>query len=586
MITSPIQHLDENDDEDLDMLRKIAMESLKRGRENEFPQDHQFQNVQPIFPNNQPEIIPYENNEIPFQSGPFPPHPRPHRMPGNPHYMRPRFNNFGPRHTVRPFIPRGMPHQFPPQPIIPEFVPMPHVNPQFLSQPPQPQIFPPVNEFPLEYVPTPAVRLSPRSAEFIAANEQAMKKASSKRYSRSPPPRRRRSRSGSPIRRRSRSRSPYKRRSPNEINRKRYRSKSPENRVFKSRNNSPKVDKRSKSPQNRSQSPRNARFARRGRDNNRFNNGNNGNGRYNRKRSDSDKEDEKPEQNRSQSKPKEESVKVKEVEPKQKVDREEKKEVKVNKTKSLTPAPEEKSTTPPLLPTKKEKTEQELEDELLASTDEEDGDQLDINMDDNELDFLEDDSESENEGRFKSKPSANVKSSSTLPSKHSVGNSRAYDKGRYTSSRHDYKRDDKYSHSKRRDHGNRRNSPDMDSRRKSPTDRKPIVLNKDKDDAKNSTESERKPMFKSTFKSIDSGEKKAESTATKKSDSRPALVRSYVNKPDVVVEKKSSSVKSVITLNEDSSSKSGKKKIMDRLGEFVGAKGKNEGNRSRASKQV
>ncbi|KAL7027782.1 hypothetical protein ACKWTF_005579 [Chironomus riparius] len=584
MITSPVQHLDENDDEDLDMLRKIAMESLKRGRENEFPQEHQFQNVQPVFPNQQ-DIIPYENNEVPFQNGPFPTLTRPHRMPGNPHFMRPRFNNFGPRHPIRPFMQRGMPHRFPPQPIIPDFVPIPHVNPQFLNQqPPQPQIFPPViNEFPLDYVPTPVVRLSPRSAEFIAANEQAMKKASSKRYSRSPPPRRRRSRSGSPIRRRSRTRSPYKRRSPNEnISRKRYRSKSPENRLFKSRNNSPKVDKRSKSPQNRSQSPRNARFARRGRDNNRFNNGSNGNGRYNRKKSESDKEDEKPEQNLSQSKPKDESIKVKEVDSKEKIDV--KKEVKITKTKSLTPAPEEKSTTPPLLPTKKEKTEQELEDELLASTDEEDGDQLDINMDDNELDFLNDDSESENEGRFKSKPSANVKSSSTIPSRHNFGNSRAYDRGKYSSSRHDYKRDDKYSHSRRRDHANRRNTPDLDSRRKSPTDRKPIVSNKDKDDVKSSTESERKPMFKSTFKSIDSAEKKAESTATKKSDSRPALVRSYVNKPDVVVEK--SSVKSVITLSEESSSKTGKRKIMERLGEFVGAKGKNDGNRSRASKQV
>lgn len=336
-----------------------------------------------------------------------------------------------------------------------------------------------------------------------------MKKASSKRYSRSPPPRRRRSRSGSPIRRRSRSRSPYtKRRSPNDNIRKRYRSKSPENRLYKSRNNSPKVDKRSRSPQNRSQSPRNSRFVRKGRDiNNRFNNGNNGNGRY-RKRSGSDKEDnEKPEQNRSQSKPKDESVKVKEVDSNERI--EEKKEVKVADTKSLTPAPEEKSTTPPLLPTRKEKTEQELEDELLASTDEEDEDQLDINMDDNELDFLEDDSESENEGRFKSKPSANVKSSSTLPTKHNFGHSRAYDKGKYSSSRHDYKRDDKYSHSKRRDHGCHKNTSDLDSRRKSPTDRKPIVLNKDKDDAKSTNESERKPMFKSTFKSIDSGEKKA-----------------------------------------------------------------------------
>lgn len=150
------------------MLRKIAMESLKRGRENEFSQD-QFQNVQPVFPN-QPELITYENNEVPFQqNGPFPGLSRPqHRMTGNHHYMRPRFNNFGPRHIARPFMQRGMHPHFPPQPVIPDFVPIPHVNPQFLTQHQviQPQIFPPpVNEFPLDYVPTPAIRLSPRSAE-------------------------------------------------------------------------------------------------------------------------------------------------------------------------------------------------------------------------------------------------------------------------------------------------------------------------------------------------------------------------------------------------------------------------------------
>lgn len=44
-------------------------------------------------------------------------------------------------------------------------------------------------------------------------------------------------------------------------------------------------------------------------------------------------------------------------------------------------------------------------------------------------------------------------------------------------------------------------------------------------------------------------------------------------------------MKSVITINEDSKT-GGKKKIMERLGEFVGAKAKIDGNRSRASKQV
>ena len=52
------------------MLRKIAMESLKRGRENEFPQEHQLDhpfNVQPVFAS-QPEIIPFENEIPPFHT--------------------------------------------------------------------------------------------------------------------------------------------------------------------------------------------------------------------------------------------------------------------------------------------------------------------------------------------------------------------------------------------------------------------------------------------------------------------------------------------------------------------------------------
>lgn len=573
MNASPSQHHD--DEEDVDMLRKIAMESLKkRERPNDFNNmhieqphiEHQFQNFQPAY-GNQPEV----NPEIAFQANSFP-SARPPRMSVNPNYMRPRFmNSFPPRHQVRPFIPNRLPivqRQFAPQiPIMPEFAPIPHVNPQFLAQqPPVPVVAPifPANEFQMEYVETPKARLSPRTLKFIEENEEAIKKASSKRYSR-------RSHSGSPAaRRRSRSRSPYnKRRSPSDINRKRYRSKSPDNRPYKSRNNSPKVEKRSRSPKNRSQSPRNSRYGRgRGRDGrDRYN----GNGRVNnRKRSGSDKEEDRP-----RSKPKEEAPKEKAVVA-EKVDLPKEEKV-VEKTKSLTPPLEERSTTPPLInkpPEKKEKTLEELEDELLASTDEEDGDQLDINMDDNELDFLEDDSESENEGRFKSKPSINVKPSSSLPSKSSSYSSKSYDKGKYSSSRNDYKRDDKYSSSRRKDTN--------ESRKKSP-ERKEISLNKDKDSAKSSTD-ERKPMFKSTFKSVnDSGEKKADSSSTKKS---VTLVRSFVSKPEIVADKKSSSsVKSIITVNEDSSKSSGKKKIMERLGEFVGVKGK-EGNRSRATKQV
>lgn len=47
-------------------------------------------------------------------------------------------------------------------------------------------------------------------------------------------------------------------------------------------------------------------------------------------------------------------------------------------------------------------------------------------------------------------------------------------------------------------------------------------------------------------------------------------------------------MKSVINVNDDSS-KSGeprKRKIMDRLGDFIGSKGKTEGNRNTTAKQV
>jgi hypothetical protein len=50
-----------------------------------------------------------------------------------------------------------------PQPILE--APQLHLNPQFIGHPPQP-IFQ-NNDFAMDYVPTPAVRLSPRSAEYV-----------------------------------------------------------------------------------------------------------------------------------------------------------------------------------------------------------------------------------------------------------------------------------------------------------------------------------------------------------------------------------------------------------------------------------
>lgn len=163
----------QDEDEDLDLLRKIAMESLKKGRENDYgAQENKQPQPFPVMHQMYPEQNEFRNN------GPFAPI-RHQRMPGMPNYMRPQrfMNNFPPRHAVRPFIPG--PAAFPvvvpqpPMPIIHDYPvvvpPIPHVNPQFLAQqqPPPPQpMFQPINDFPpTDYVPTPTVRLSPRSAE-------------------------------------------------------------------------------------------------------------------------------------------------------------------------------------------------------------------------------------------------------------------------------------------------------------------------------------------------------------------------------------------------------------------------------------
>lgn len=104
--------------------------------------------------------------------------------------------------------------------------------------------------------------------------------------------------------------------------------------------------------------------------------------------------------------------------------------------------------------TSRDKTEQELEDELLASTDSEgsikaiDDDEIKVTLDEKDLDFLDDDEEeSENEGRFKSKPTSSAtqqkKPLATTSFRSSFG-SKNYEKPKNFNdknySRHDYKR--------------------------------------------------------------------------------------------------------------------------------------------------
>lgn len=133
---------EENDDEldDIEALRKIAMESIKKKAKEDQ------QNNYSMF-----------HNQQPFASHSFPSARPPRMQHYNPHYGGPPQNLMN-----YPAVPYHHPRS---QPIIhQEFTPIPHVNPHFMSQP---QMFP--NDYPpsigMEFMPTPAVRLSPRSLE-------------------------------------------------------------------------------------------------------------------------------------------------------------------------------------------------------------------------------------------------------------------------------------------------------------------------------------------------------------------------------------------------------------------------------------
>lgn len=132
------------------------MESIKKKAKEEQQKQNNYQTF-----HSQPATA-----EMKFQpSQAFSSHSFPSARPPRMHYARPRFGgppqnlmNYPAAHNV-PFHPRT-------QPIIhQDFAPLPHVNPQFMAQP---QIFPPNDYQPtigMDYIPTPAVRLSPRSLE-------------------------------------------------------------------------------------------------------------------------------------------------------------------------------------------------------------------------------------------------------------------------------------------------------------------------------------------------------------------------------------------------------------------------------------
>lgn len=203
---------------------------------------------------------------------------------------------------------------------------------------------------------------------------------------------------------------------------------------------------------------------------------------------------------------------------------------------------------------KREKTEQELEDELLASTDSEasvkdaEDDDLKMTLDKEDLDFLDDDEEeSENEGRFKSKASSSTSNQHKRPAASSSGFKPSYPARKFDKSknydknypRNDYKRS-KYSDkddskrerkvsrspidSSQRGKDEKRYVSPIRKHKKSPEARKSpepvrkptkepvqsskvIVINSKEKQNDLKDESKKlkavKPMFKATFKSVD-----------------------------------------------------------------------------------
>lgn len=152
---------EENDDEleDIETLRRIAMDSINNKKSKEEMQQIQLRSSFQSQPSSDSIYgIAYQNT-----TPSFPPVQHP-RMPHN-NYMAPRYmsqqNLMSYQQFAPPYHPRAN------QPLMHQdfSTPMPHLNPQFMPQPPQ--LFP--NDYQpavnMDYVPTAAIRLSPRSLE-------------------------------------------------------------------------------------------------------------------------------------------------------------------------------------------------------------------------------------------------------------------------------------------------------------------------------------------------------------------------------------------------------------------------------------
>lgn len=528
----PVSFKIDEDDPDLLALREIALSSLVAKEKNRvhndgnqnFQQDHRSSNSN--FP-----TIGQSNHPMRFNGMNFAPNrPNFHHEPyPAPVRSQPFFNPL----YQQQLCPRQsfMPHR---QPFLTH--PLPHLNPNFVPLAHDPQHFVPVvAEIPgpmigrpvdtneeiamiqeknsSAFEPTPPSRLSPRSAMFVAENNEALRRLRRRSFTS-------RSRSRSPYRRyasRSRSRSPPYKGQISHIVQKRNRSKTP-NKFRQSR--SPRRRSRSlekrvspKFPDNGRNEKRNRPFRPNGgqnRDRNGKYEGDNKNqdrrtARISPRNVDKDKFDtteayKKTEQGQAESL-----------------------QQQTRETKQVDSKP------------KREKTEQEIEDELLASTDSEasakddDEEEFKVTLDENELDFLDDDEEeSENEGRFKSKTS----STSTQPKKvATLNNFKSSFQSRHNEkfkndrnfSRNDFKRN-KYNDRDRKNSRSRspatanqrpRGSSPRKLRKSSEAQKSPevvaqssqkiiIIKNKEKTEAaKEEPKKVNAPMFKATFKTVE-----------------------------------------------------------------------------------
>ncbi|KAL5279117.1 hypothetical protein ACFFRR_003628 [Megaselia abdita] len=401
-----------SDDEELDILRNIALKTISSTK-----QPHPQQPQQPL-----------------------PPRPTTHNMENNPYNnnypdLR-RVNNFYMHHHPHPqHLPRLPPHHMQPQPPqlhpTPTFYTPPQMQPRYHQVPP----FAPGNQlWDRDYnsatssslfspgasmVPT-NVQLSPRSQAFVAENndillkrkgDRFLRRSRSKSWSRSPSPH-------------GRSSSSYKngrRFSPRKRSLSNSSGESPSGRKYSRRNNTRQQQQQQISPKSQ-EDQKKEQPKRRGGSPISFNDGKKEKEKepqkitLNRNRIIQLNKSSRPAWNRNSSSNNNRNQQPSNSTPNVSRPREEEKEKEKEKekveekpqtieSKSEPPPPETKKPPPVVKPPRVKTAEELLEDELLRSDDELDDGILLTNDDDLDIldDLFESESESENEGRFKSK---------------------------------------------------------------------------------------------------------------------------------------------------------------------------------------